>query len=439
MNFYEKLVAAFVVLIAATNIASADSSYTDAQGRKYLVPSAGSMEGQHLMMLSEDYLSGSYILRSKANPNFRIDIDAGTDANGTNAQIWDNSTQSFSITHVAGTGGYYKICFGSNGRCLDIESNPATVSNGNNIHLWDFTGGDNQLWKIERNSDGSFTIRSRKNTDFVLDVNGGTMAQGTNLQLYESNNSDAQKWLLEPVNKVETRRNVADYYFERYLIDKGLVKIYSDDTHEIIGTPQNAAYGRADANYHEHMVIINPDEITELMDFGTHAESKNEVIQNFQGISYFTNLSRIGLNSTQKYNSILWKGNDRGLNGTSCPNLEYIDISYTGISGDVTVTGFPKLKEINFFDNNNINTLNLSGNRIEKINVGTCANLTKVNLSNNNLTSMPVIELNANTSKFNELLLDDNKFTAIPVIPAQVSILWIRRQPAHWCHSSRRG
>lgn len=287
---------AFIALITATNFAVADSyTATDGAGRKYLVPSEGTYAGKKLMELSAQNLNGTYALRCKANPSYRLDVDGGNDGDGTNVQIY-NGGQTFTITHVSD--GYYKITWGSNGRCIDIEGNPTPVANGKNIHIWTYVGGDNQLWKITRNTDGSFTIRTKKDENYVLDVKDGVMENSRNLQLFESNNSDAQKWLLEPVSLTNTGRTIPDYYFERYLVEQGFVQVYNEETHEITGTAKNAAYGLADASYHEHMVIVNPEQITELMGLGEYGDKTDERhtgVAKLTGIEYFTNLEKLDL------------------------------------------------------------------------------------------------------------------------------------------------
>lgn len=378
MNFYAKLLAAFIVLFAATNIASADSYTTDAQGRKYLVPSEGSLAGKKLMELSASNLNGTYAIRSKKDPNFRFDVDNGTDADGTNVQIYKGS-QTYTITHVKD--GYYKITWGGSGRCLDIKGNPGTVANGNDIHLWSWTNGDNQLWKFIKNDDGSFTIATKKKGSddkiYVLDVTGGTMADKTNLQLYQSNNSDAQKWLLEPVSTVASERTVPDYYFERYLVENGWAKIYNEDTHEITGTCHNADYGRADAGYREHVVIVDPENITDfkttcsqaLGEYGKYWTNESatsykkhfEGVTDLKGVEYFTGLKKLDMSRHIPGDDLTNYGSNYGrmqpgkINLQYNTELEYLSFNYANLNentiGQTSIYSLSKLKYLNLSNN----------------------------------------------------------------------------------------
>lgn len=78
---------------------------------------------------------------------------------------------------------------------LDVKN--GNVTNGGSLQTYNCNYSDAQLWSIDRNSDGTVTFRSKKDSNEVLDVPGGyTGSTRTPVQTYAYNGSDAQKWIL---------------------------------------------------------------------------------------------------------------------------------------------------------------------------------------------------------------------------------------------------
>lgn len=86
--------------------------------------------------------------------------------------------------------GSYKIISLSNECCLDVWDNSA--SSGANVQVHESNNGDNQRWYIFQR-DGYYMLRS-KNTFCMLDVTGFNSADGTNIQMHDENGTDAQKF-----------------------------------------------------------------------------------------------------------------------------------------------------------------------------------------------------------------------------------------------------
>lgn len=77
-----------------------------------------------------------------------------------------------------------------------IKKNWHPLSNDNgNVALGYNTGTNEELWKLERQGDGSYVIRSVKDGK-VLDVDNGRNADGTNVQVWDYNGGDGQKWYI---------------------------------------------------------------------------------------------------------------------------------------------------------------------------------------------------------------------------------------------------
>ena len=69
------------------------------------------------------------------------------------------------------------------------------MSNGTNVSLYRYSGGDNQQWLLRDYGDGVVSIISKVN-GLYLDVAGGSDKNGTNIQVYSGNGSNAQKFKL---------------------------------------------------------------------------------------------------------------------------------------------------------------------------------------------------------------------------------------------------
>lgn len=138
-----------------------------------------------------------------------LDISSGKVKNSANIQQWDSNGTEAQKWIVKRTGNAYTIVSGKNtDYVLDLSS--GKVNKGQNIQLYADNGTAAQQWYIEpyvskeqkinniayqnKNvlSDGTYVIRSCKNSDYVLDVSGGSVLNYGNIQLYLANNTPAQ-------------------------------------------------------------------------------------------------------------------------------------------------------------------------------------------------------------------------------------------------------
>ena len=99
--------------------------------------------------------------------------------------------------------GSYKIISLANGYCLDVWEKSS--DSGANVVVHEDNGGDNQRWYIiQRN--GYYTIRA-KNTFCMLDVTGFSSIDGTNIQMHTENGTDAQKFTFYKIENHPTVNN----------------------------------------------------------------------------------------------------------------------------------------------------------------------------------------------------------------------------------------
>jgi lysophospholipase L1-like esterase len=115
-----------------------------------------------------------------------LDVNGGSSANGTAADIWScngSGAQQWSA-HSDGT-------LRALGKCLDATGRG--TANGTKIEIWDCNGGANQQWQAY-NGGYRNPVSGR-----CLDDPGGSTADGTQLVLWDCNGGANQQWTALPV------------------------------------------------------------------------------------------------------------------------------------------------------------------------------------------------------------------------------------------------
>ena len=143
-------------------------------------------------------------IRTKCGGRYKcVDINAASSDNGANAQIWDcvnGNAQMYAFVFVGFEDGepYWVIRNNYSGKVLDaaVGTGIDGGNNGANIQQWAYHGGDNQKWTLQMAGDGYFYIRSKLDTNLVLDLLYGSTDNGTNLQLCNYYGSENQQWYL---------------------------------------------------------------------------------------------------------------------------------------------------------------------------------------------------------------------------------------------------
>ena len=143
-------------------------------------------------------------IRTKCGGRYQcVDISAASYADGANAQIWDcvnGNAQMYAFVFTGFEDGlpYWVIRNNATGKVLDAATGTGIDggNNGANIQQWAYHGGDNQKWTLQMAGDGYFYIRSKLDTNLVLDLLYGSTDNGTNLQLCNYHGGDNQQWYL---------------------------------------------------------------------------------------------------------------------------------------------------------------------------------------------------------------------------------------------------
>ena len=119
----------------------------------------------------------NYYIRNQSN-GYAMDVLYGTmedgqhvvnyEYNGGVNQQWQFIETDPNATQVV-PDGYYEIKSAVSGKNLEVYG--ASITGGGKVTQWEATGGDNQKWKLENQSDGTIRL-TNVNSGLVLDYNG---------------------------------------------------------------------------------------------------------------------------------------------------------------------------------------------------------------------------------------------------------------------------
>lgn len=139
---------------------------------------------------------GAYTLTSAAVPDLVMDDTSGSGDRGNKFTAQNaNGTlaQDFAFTYMPDSGYYEVTCYRS-GLVLDVPG--ASSNNGTQLQQYDRNGTWAQRWAVVRNADGTYTLYSAAN-GLAVDVCSGTSAKvGERIWQYTPNGTAAQKWTL---------------------------------------------------------------------------------------------------------------------------------------------------------------------------------------------------------------------------------------------------
>jgi hypothetical protein len=103
---------------------------------------------------------------------------------------WNSTSITIPMGSFNSTAWYRMVCRQSN-KALDV--NGSSTTNGGDIIQWDYSGGNNQQWKITSLGNGYFSIINR-NSNKALDVNGSSTTGGTNIIQWDYSGGNNQQW-----------------------------------------------------------------------------------------------------------------------------------------------------------------------------------------------------------------------------------------------------
>lgn len=193
--------------------------------------------------------TGTYTIESCVESGFVFDVEGLSEENQANVQLWENAetkNQQFKIEK--GTDGYYTILAIHSNKALEAAG--AGMIAGTNVQQYTSNGTDAQKWDIKYNSDGTYTFVSKCN-GLSIDINSGLANNGANVQVFTDNGTKAQKFKLIKHNTVDTIKPEKTLENGTYSILSNLNTKYSFD---VEGASQN---NQANIQLWENVVAQN--------------------------------------------------------------------------------------------------------------------------------------------------------------------------------------
>jgi GH25 family lysozyme M1 (1,4-beta-N-acetylmuramidase)/5-hydroxyisourate hydrolase-like protein (transthyretin family) len=200
---------------------------------------------------------GTYLLRTKSSGSLQLDVASASQKDSANVQIYtanNTEAQMWTVTHDSK--GYVTLTNKASGKALNLVNNAIAGANVNqysqkksysqkwigiknsdgsysfesavisglsleqaktppksgvNVRVGKTSTASPQKWVLKKLSesqqldmlasankkvlaDGTYTIASKKNSTYVVDVAGASTKNGANVRLYKSNDTKAQKW-----------------------------------------------------------------------------------------------------------------------------------------------------------------------------------------------------------------------------------------------------
>ena len=209
---------------------------------------------------------GIYTIKSALNEQYVLDIEASSQKDGGNLELWNNGNtdnQRFILKYL-GDGTYSIVALHSK-KAIDVEE--GRKEKGTNILQWGYHGGNNQRWIIKSAGNGSnvqvWTQNGAKNQEFKFvkqDDNKGTKTINNGIYLIESS-TDTSKTLEIPRSSLVTgeklgvwnKNSTVNQKFEFTYRDNGyytISAVHSDKYLDISEGSKNDGAEVIQWNYH---------------------------------------------------------------------------------------------------------------------------------------------------------------------------------------------
>lgn len=153
-------------------------------------------------------LNGKVFMLKNVNSGLYMDVAGGIAANLTNVQQWGASSAAAYNTWKAvleSDGYYYLYSQVGDGKTYLLDVNQRKAANGTNIQIYQNSNSDAQLFKFQKNADGSYTLLTKVSNDAsCVEVVSALTNSGANVQEWEVNGHNCQKWIVEEVSYTPT-------------------------------------------------------------------------------------------------------------------------------------------------------------------------------------------------------------------------------------------
>ncbi len=149
-----------------------------------------------------DLEKNTYTIAVSEDRNMVLDVSGGVNKNLKYGElimykkkIMNNANQTFKFKKSGIDSGYFIYNPESN---LYLDVYNGGVDNGSRVILWQYNGGCNQRWYLERTMDGYYQITSACSKK-VLDVDSGRIDSLAPVIIYGNHSGSNQKWLFTEI------------------------------------------------------------------------------------------------------------------------------------------------------------------------------------------------------------------------------------------------
>lgn len=162
-----------------------------------LLPNSSAATSDLKQDAKQTLADGIYIIRSKINNKYVLDVYGAEKNNGTNVQLYEYTNvpqKKYKVTYLGN--GYYSIIATHSNKSIDVKD--ASKSKGANVQQWEWNNTDAQKWMIKDVGNGYYSIIS-KCSGLYIDVYNAIAQNYQNIQMCDGNGLDAQKFKFEKV------------------------------------------------------------------------------------------------------------------------------------------------------------------------------------------------------------------------------------------------
>lgn len=192
------VVAAGSVLKEGTDYTLSYSNNVNVGTASVTIKGKGNYRGsvtKNFKIYKDTFKAGTYMASSALRSNFVMDVADGSTGAGAGIQLYSSNgtdAQRFKIQKTSD--GYYTIQNSKSDLYLTLYTTWADLKNGQQVTQRSYTGGMSQKWCMEQNSDGTYTVVSVMDSSMAIDVANGKAFNCAVVQVWESNGTAAQRW-----------------------------------------------------------------------------------------------------------------------------------------------------------------------------------------------------------------------------------------------------
>ena len=215
------VVAAGSVLREGTDYTLSYSNNVNVGTASVTIKGKGNYRGsvtKNFKIYKDTFKAGTYMASSALRSNFVMDVADGSTGAGAGIQLYSSNgtdAQRFKIQKTSD--GYYTIQNSKSDLYLTLYTTWADLKNGQQVTQRSYTGGMSQKWCMEQNSDGTYTVVSAMDSSMAIDVANGNAFNGAVVQAWGSNGTAAQRWMFDAVAKGGAAKTVSYPYSLSYI------------------------------------------------------------------------------------------------------------------------------------------------------------------------------------------------------------------------------